>query len=242
LVDTVKRAPGDAAARMFLWQVMALSGEWDKAGSQLRQLAQVSAEAQMLATVYDQAMAAEKTRADAYAGQAPFNVLVASSPWIVTLAKSLDALAGKDAATAERLRDEAFEAAGDTPGVIGEQKFGWIADVDPRLGPCFEAIVAGAWGLVPFEAVSWIKTEGPRDLRDVIWLPVQMMLRSGQSAAALMPARYPGSETLAGEFQLGRSTAWIERSGGEVPVGQKLWTTDGDIEFGLLDFNELQLA
>ena len=72
------------------------------------------------------------------------------------------------------------------------RKFGWIADVDPRLGPCFEAIVAGKWGLVPFEAISRIKTEGPRDLRDVVWLPVEMALRSGQSAAALLPARYPG--------------------------------------------------
>ena len=242
LIDAVKRAPGDPGARMFLWQLMALSGEWDKALNHLRVLAQLSPQAQMLATVYNQAIAAERTRLDAYAGKAPFSVLVSSSPWIDTLAEGLNALGKGDLETGERLRDEAFDAAGDTPGMIGDRKFGWIADVDSRLGPCFEAIVSGKWGLIPFEAVSRIKTEGPKDLRDVIWLPVELFLRSGQSAAALLPARYPGSEAGSNTVRLGRATEWQDGPGGEQPLGQRVWTTDADIEFGVLDFNELLLA
>lgn len=242
LIEAVKRAPNDQSARMFLWQLMALSGEWDKAVSQLRTLASISPEAQMLATVYNQAIDAEKQRLAAYAGQGAFNVLVASSPWIETLASSLTAFASGDAAEGERLRDEAFEAAGDTPGVIADQKFGWIADVDPRLGPCFEAIVSGRWGLIPFEAVSLIKTEGPKDLRDIIWLPVEISLRSGQSAAALLPARYPGTEGASSALKLGRATEWREGPHGDEPLGQRLWATDTDLEIGILDFNELQLA
>ena len=41
------------------------------------------------------ALDAEKTRADAYAGRAPFPVLVASSPWVETLAKAVSALAAR---------------------------------------------------------------------------------------------------------------------------------------------------
>jgi type VI secretion system protein ImpE len=242
LIEAVKRSPADQAARMFLWQLMALSGEWDKAISQLRIVAQLSAEAQMLATVYNQAIAAEKTRLDAYAGKAPFAVLVSSSPWIDTLAEGLAALTAGRADEGERLRDQAFDEAGDTPGKLQEQTFAWIADVDPRLGPCFEAIVAGKWGLIPFEAVTRIRTEGPKDLRDIIWLPVELALRSGQSAAALLPARYPGTESAANALKLGRATEWLTGAHGEVPVGQRLWTTDGDLEFGILDFNELLLV
>jgi type VI secretion system protein ImpE len=242
LIDTVKRAPGDPGARMYLWQLMALSGEWDKAQNHLRVLTQLSAQAQMLATVYNQAIAAEKTRLDAYAGKAPFSVLVSSSPWIDVLAQGLTALSKGDAEAGERLRDEAFDSAGDTPGMIGDRKFGWIADIDSRLGPCFEAIVSGRWGLIPFEAVSRIKTEGPKDLRDIVWLPVELFLRSGQSAAALLPARYPGSESGSNAVKLGRATEWQDGPGGEHPFGQRVWTTDADVEFGVLDFNELLLA
>jgi type VI secretion system protein ImpE len=242
LIDTVKRAPGDPGARMYLWQLMALSGEWDKALSHLRILAQLSGEAQMLANVYHQAITAERARLDAWAGKAPFTVLVSSSPWIDTLAEGLGALARGETAAGERLRDEAFDAVGDTPGAIGDEKFTWIADVDSRLGPCFEAVVSGKWGLIPFEAVTRIKTEGPKDLRDLIWLPVELFLRSGQSAAAMLPARYPGSETGSNAVKLGRATEWVSGPDGDHPIGQRLWTTDADIEFGILDFNELLLA
>lgn len=248
LIDAVKRAPADPGARMFLWQLMALSGEWDKAATHLKVLTQLSAETQMLATVYNQAIAAEKARLDAYAGRAPFNVLVSSSPWIGVLAEALGALARGDREAGERLRDEAFDAAGDTPGAIQDptsgqdRTFGWIADLDSRLGPCFEAIVSGRWGLIPFEAVTRIKTEGPKDLRDLVWLPVELFLRSGQSAAALLPARYPGSESGSSAVKLGRTTEWVSDGGGEHPLGQRLWTTDTGLEFGILDFNELLLA
>jgi type VI secretion system protein ImpE len=242
LIETVKRAPSDASARMFLWQLMALSGEWDKAVVQLRALAQISAEAQMLAAVYSQALEAEKTRLAAYAGQGEFPVLVASSPWIESLSESLAAEARGEADRAGSLREAAFEAAGDTPGIVGDQKFGWIADIDPRLGPAFEAIVSGRWGLIPFEAVVSIKTEGPRDLRDLVWLPVEIALRSGQSAAALLPARYPGSEAAEASVRLGHETRWVESGGLEAPLGQKVWSTDTDLDIGLLDFNEIRLA
>ena len=234
LVESVKRAPDDHGARMFLWQVMAVQGDWDKAANQLRSLASIEGEAQMLATVYSQAIAAEKQRAEAYAGRAPFPALVASSPWVETLAASFSATPDQR----DALRDQAFDEAGDTLGEIDGRKFSWIADLDSRLGPCFEAVVAGRWGLIPFEAIVQIKTEGPRDLRDVVWLPVEMILRSGQSAAALLPARYPGSETASEALRLGRATEWT----GDVPLGQRIWGTDDGSELGVLEFQLITMA
>lgn len=238
LVEAVKRGPGDEAARMFLWQVMAAQGDWDKAASQLRALASLSAQSQMLATVYTQAMAAEATRAKAYAGVEPFSVLVSSSPWIDKLAQGLSAATAGRREEGEALRDEAFDAAGDTPGEVDGRTFAWISDVDPRLGPAFEAIVAGRWGLIPFEAVTRIKTEGPRDLRDVVWLPAELSLRSGQSAAALLPTRYPGSENAEPPLKLARATEWRD----EQPLGQRVWATDDGSEFGVLDFRRIDMA
>lgn len=243
LVDEVKRAPSDQGARIFLFQLLALAGEWDKALNQLKALAQLSPEAQMLSTVYGQAIAAERRRADAWAGRQPFEVLAPSSPWVEQLGQSLNAMTSGRRHEGERLRDEAFDQAGDTPGRRGNDNFLWIADIDPRLGPCFEAIVAGRWGLVPFEAVEVVRAEGARDLRDMVWLPVEMRLRSGQSAAALLPVRYPQSEIETEDaVRLGRETRWIEGPHGEVPVGQRVWTFDDGSETGLLAVERLDFV
>ena len=241
LVETVKRAPADQPARMFLFQLLALSGEWDKAAAQLRALASLSPEAQMLSVVYGQALEAEKQRAAAFAGAAPVAVLVASSPWVETLAESIGAFAGGETGRGEDLRAAAFEAAPATPGECDGRAFGWIADADPRFGPCFEAIVAGRWGLVPFEAVSAMTSQGPADLRDVIWYPVEMALRSGQSAAALLPARYPDTERGDPAERLGRSTVWRAGSSGDEAVGQRLWSFDDGDDVGLLSLRRLSM-
>jgi type VI secretion system protein ImpE len=243
LVGLVRASPDDQGARMFLFELLCVCGEWDKALAQLRAVAQLSPEAAMLATVYGQVIAAERVRADAYAGRAPFTVLSPSSDWVGGLAEGLGALAAGRRAEGEALRDAAFAAAGETPGRIGEQPFTWIADADPRLGPCLEAIVAGRWGLIPFEAVSGLKTEGPGNLRDLVWLPVEIALRSGQSAAALLPARYPGSESIDTPLlALGRATEWRDGPMGEVPLGQRLWMLNSGEEVGLLDVRRLDMA
>jgi len=191
LVETVQRAPNDTGARMFLWQLMAICGDWDRAAAQLRTLAQIMPAAQMLSTVYSQAMKAEKaaprpTRAPRRFRAGPVLGLggdPGGGPERRRARRS-----GRGRAPARRgVRCGRRDA-----GAIDGETFLWIADGDSRLGPCFEAIVGDRWGLVPFEAVTLLKTEGPKDLRDLVWLPAELSLRSGQSAAALLPARYPG--------------------------------------------------
>lgn len=240
LVDTIKRSPDDQRARMFLFQLMCVQGEWDKAQAQLRALAQLSPEAQMLAATYNQAIAAEQMRAKAFSGEIPFTVLIASSSWVDDLAAALTAFHQGRISEGEDKRGQAFDAAGDTPGELNGERFEWIADADSRFGPAMEAVVAGRWGLLPFEAVAEIKCEGPRDLRDVIWLPVEMRLKSGQSWAAFLPARYPNSELEADAgLRLGRKTEWKAVPGGEGGVGQRVWSTDDGGDMGLLSLRKL---
>ena len=45
------------------------------------------------------------------------------------------------------------------------------------------------------------------------------------------------------EPPLGRATEWVVGADGEDhPVGQRLWSTDSDLEIGILDFTDLQLV
>jgi len=240
LIEAVRSRPGDDRVRMFLFQLLCVTGEWDKARKQLETLVQVAADAQMLGVTYKQVLDAERLRTDVFAGKADMPVLVGMDGWVEGVAEAIALGARGDLASAETIRDKAFGQAPDTPGTIDGQRFDWVADSDMRFGPAFEAIVAGRYGIVPFDAVKSITTQGPRDLRDLLWLPVQMELRSGQSVASFMPARYPGSETSSnGSIQLGKQTDWIDRPWGQAGLGQRLWTLSDESEVGLLQFRDL---
>ncbi len=239
LVDAVRRSPSDQQARMFLFQLLALCGEWDKASAQLKALAQLSPEAAMLATVYNQAIEAEKARLAAFAGKGEFPVLIGDDDWMKALAASLQAFAKGDVAEGEAQRDAAFEGAPETPGDRDGEAFDWIADADGRFGPAFEAVLYGRWGLIPFSAVESIAFEGPQDLRDVIWAPAQIRLHSGPSSAVLIPARYPGSEAGGSMIRLGRETSWTDGLSGQEGLGQRLFSFDRGDDAGILSIGRL---
>nr|WP_280526271.1 type VI secretion system accessory protein TagJ [Novosphingobium marinum] len=127
------------------------------------------------------------------------------------------------------------------PGTFDGTAIEWIADADSRFGPTFEAIIGGRYGLMPFDEVEWIRSEGPRDLRDMIWYPVQIGFRNGQSGAAFLPARYPGTDTDGTNDQkLARVTDWQEREWGDAGIGQRLWTLSDGTDKGIFELRNLE--
>lgn len=235
LVEAARREPGDAPTRLFLFQLLALAGEWDKARAQLATLAQLSPEAQMLSVVYGQAIEAEREREAVFAGTARVAVH-GDAAWAHGIAEALHLLLKGDTAAAHSAREAAFDAAPDTPGALNGTRFDWIADADTRFGPAVEAIIGGRYGLLPFDQISLMESEGPRDLRDLVWYPCELTLRSGARIAALLPARYPVQATDAAE-RLARATGWRDDGTG---TGQHLWVTSDDAEHGLLSLRVLR--
>jgi type VI secretion system protein ImpE len=170
-------------------------------------------------------------------------LLVSSSSWAGDLTAALSALCQGRAEDAEALRDRAFDAAPDTPGDLDGTPFDWIADGDARFGPAVEAIIAGQWGLVPFEAIERIESEGPKDLRDIVWLPVQLAFKTGQSVAAFLPTRYPGSEAREdASLRLARGTDWADQPWGQAGLGQHEWSLSDGADVGILSMRRLKLS
>jgi type VI secretion system protein ImpE len=243
LVEIVRSRPSDIEARLFLFQLMAVVGEWDKARTQLTTLAQLSPEAQMLSVAYGQALEAEKFRSAVFAGEITAPILTREADWAKDIAEAIRLGANGEVDAADEARERAFEAAPDTPGTLDGVAFDWISDADSRFGPTFEAIVAGQWGLVPFAVVEKITSEGPRDLRDIVWYPAQIAWRTGQSVAALLPSRYPGSDAATDPAEkLGRATGWEAGPAGEVGRGQHLLSLSGGEEQGLLSLRQLSFG
>ncbi|MGK6324467.1 type VI secretion system accessory protein TagJ [Sphingomonas sp. DT-51] len=239
LREGLRDRPDDQRARMFLFQLHCINGVWDKARAQLRALAQLSPEAQMLAVAYNKTIDGEIVRDLACGGVDPAELLHASPIWAVDLANAF--AAGADEAAEMRAR--AFDASPDTPGEVDGQPFDYIFDGDGRFGPAFEAIVGGRWGLLPFCAVEEIKTDGPIDLRDLVWLPAEVRLRDGGSVAALLPARYPGAAAEEdAQLRLAQRTEWREGDTVVRGAGQRVWTLSNGDDVGILSFRQIRFS
>jgi type VI secretion system protein ImpE len=238
----VRAKPSDAELRTYLFQLLAVQGNWRRALEQLQVCAQLSAKAVPMAQMYREAIRCELLRADVFAGKRAPQVLGEPSAWIGTLIEALQRLASGDSKAAASLRETAFDEAEPSAGSMDGRKFEWIADGDSRLGPVLECIVHGQYFWVPFARIRKIAIEAPSDLRDLVWASAQLTLANGGAQIALIPVRYCGSEEAQDDgLKLSRRTEWTD-AGSEtyVGLGQKMFATDMG-EFSLLDVRSVEI-
>lgn len=243
LQDAIRAKPDDAQLRVFLFQLLCVLGQWDRALVQLELCAEMDASALAMREMYRDAIACERLRIDVFEGIRSPMLFGEPEPWIALLIESLIRGGRGEAQAAERLRSDAFEAAPTTAGAIDGQPFTWIADCDMRLGPVLEAIVNGRYYWIPFTRLLQIDVEEATDLRDYVWLPAHLRFINGGESVALIPARYPGSDSADdGLLALGRKSAWIERAPGVFcGLGQRVIATDAG-EYPLLDIRRVVLG
>jgi type VI secretion system protein ImpE len=225
----VRQQPAEPKHRVFLFQLLSVMGQWERALTQLNVASEMEpAQCGVLAQMYGPALQCEALRAEVFAGRRTALVFGEPEPWIGEIIQANQLSATGQHAAAQALRGKALEAAPATAGAIDGQPFEWIADADGRLGPMLELILNGRYYWVPFNRIRAIHTEAPADLRDVVWLPAQLQWSNGGEAFGLIPARYPGSEASEDDaVRLGRKTDWVVHEGDiEFGLGQRLFATD----------------
>ena len=242
LQGQVRKQPSDPRLRVFLFQLLAVMGQWERAMTQLKVAADMDSKAIPMRETYKEALACEALRAEVFAGRRTPLLFGKPAEWIATLVQALQLTAAGKFEEAAVLRDRAFGDAPATSGNADNQPFAWISDADSRLGPVLEAIVNGKYYWIPFSRLREIKIEKPVDLRDFVWTPAQLMFANGGETVALIPTRYPGSESAASSsVVMARSTEWTEQPGSTfLGLGQRLLTTDQG-ELGLMDIRLIKL-
>lgn len=240
LQDQIRSRPADADLRVFLFQLLCVLGQWERAQTQLKVAADLDAKALAMAQMYREAIRCEMLRADVFAGKRSPIVFGEPAEWMALLIESRSTA---DATRSRTLREQAFEMAPPSAGSINGEKFEWIADADMRLGPVCEAVINGQYYWVPFERLARIELEPPADLRDLVWMPALFQFANGGETVGVIPTRYPGSQDSDDpQVCLARKTLWVEGppdvfSG----VGQRVLTTDnGDI--ALLDVRTISVG
>src|SRR5690349_1941438 len=179
LQDKVRSYPSDAKLRIFLFQLLSVTGQWERALNQLNVAAELDPGALAMAQMYREALRCEVLRAEVFAGKRSPMVFGEPDQWLALLIESL-LLAGRGQMNqAQQLRESAFDMAPESPGTLDGQAFQWIADADMRLGPVLEAVVNGRYYWMPFSRLSRIDIEEPADLRDMVWMPAHLQFANG---------------------------------------------------------------
>ncbi|GAA5182391.1 type VI secretion system accessory protein TagJ [Niveibacterium umoris] len=228
LQDGVRANPSDPKLRVFLFQLLSVLGQWDRALNQLNVAAELDASTLAMAQMYREALRCEVLRAEVFSGRRSPLIFGMPQQWLALLIESLLTAGQGDAAHAGQLREAAFEQAPPTSGTLDGEAFDWIADADMRLGPVCEAVINGKYYFVPFEALSRISIEAPEDLRDLVWMPAHFEFTNGGEAVGVIPTRYAGSESDPDPLiRLARKTEWNEPASGVFHgLGQRIFTTD----------------
>jgi type VI secretion system protein ImpE len=243
LQEQVRARPADAKLRIFLFQLLAILGQWKRAATSLDVASSLDVSALAMAQTYRQAILCELLRQQVFQGTKSPMVLGEPDAWLGLLIESLLRRGRGDLSAAAALREQALAQAPESAGTIDGVEFSWIADADSRLGPVLEAIINGRYYWVPFARIARLAIEAPTDLRDLVWMPAHVAFDNGGEAVALIPARYAGSESSAdGQIVLGRKTAWEEVEPGIFHgVGQRLLATDGG-EYAVMDVRDIVIG
>jgi type VI secretion system protein ImpE len=243
LQQLVRAEPSNAKHRIFLFQLLAVLGQWDRALNQLNMAAQLDAEALPMAQTYREAIRCELLRADIFAGRRSAVVFGEPPAWIALLAEALQLDAAGQHEKAGAARGQALAQADPSSGTIDGVPFEWLADADARLGPVLEAVIDGRYFWLPFDRLARLAIEPPADLRDVVWTPARFTFTNGGETVGLVPTRY--SETVHctdEDLLLSRRTAWggLDALSGR-GLGQRMLVTDVG-EYALMDVRLVEFA
>jgi type VI secretion system protein ImpE len=249
LQQQVRSQAADPALRVFLFQLLCVLGQWQRAHDQLKVCGELDAGTLAMVNTYGAALQCEVARDAVFAGRHLPHVFGPPAAWVALLAQALQLDAQGHAEQAAAMRSQALDQAPASAGVAhshaatpdsapAEQAFAWIADADSRLGPLLEVIINGRYGWVPFAHLREVTIEPVTDLRDLVWAPAHLEFINGGDTVALLPVRYPGTVNDAA-LQMSRKTEWQEMQHQQFSgQGQRVLATT-EAEWGLLELQRI---
>lgn len=241
LQQQIRQDPAKTELRVFLFQLLAVTGQWERALNQLNVAGEMDASTLPMVQTYREALRCELLRVEVFAGKRSPLVFGDPEQWLALMIQALPLMAEGEYGKAAELRGRALDDAPATSGRINEHSFEWLMDPDPRFGPILEAIVNGHYYWIPFHRIRRIELEPPADLRDLVWLPATFTWANGGQTVGLIPVRYPGSDqSMDDAIRMARKTDWRTMDDvTQLGIGQRILATDAD-DYALLDLRTIE--
>lgn len=244
LTAAVKANPNDAASRVSLFEVLCVSGDYDRAGRQLEVFSQggQNPEVDLAVQVYRDLLAGERHRAKVFSGAAAPRFLFPPPDYVTGALEVVHTLAKAPADAGEKLA--AVEE--QTPayaGKLGETAFTHFRDADDRVASVIELFHGADYVWLPLAQIARIEITPPRRLRELVWVHAHVETYEGSGGDVFLPVRYPGSATdTDAEVRLGRRTI-LEAVEDQVVIGRgrRIFLVD-DREVSLLELGAIEFA
>jgi len=242
LQNQVRDDPSNSAFRIFLFQLLCVRGDWDRAITQMSVSSDLDEDAKLMAQAYREVIQCEVFREAVFRGEKQPLIFGEPPRWLADQIQALHCSVAGDNQLAYELALKVSESAPSVSGSIDGKAFSWITDGDMRLGPVIEAMINGKYYWVPIANIECIRVSEPTDLRDLVWAPVILTWKNEGESHGFIPSRYPlrtDDDSLA---RLARRTEW-ECGDSEFysGIGQRMLATDTD-DFPFLDCRQINFT
>jgi type VI secretion system protein ImpE len=229
-VQEVKSHPADHGRRLFLFELLAFSGDLDRARKQIEAIHYDEMERESARMAYRQLLDAEEARRRVFRDGIMPQLLTPPPEYLYKRLQAINCLRASQQAEASALLAEADEAAPPLRGVLNGKPFDGLRDCDDLFGPVLEVMAHGDYYWLPLEQVESLHLNAPRFPRDLLWLPAKLSIREGPAGDVFLPALYPESHAHEDDrIKLGRATDWKQMEDGPTRgVGARLFLVGED--------------
>src|SRR5262245_36598345 len=215
----VRQAPTDIGARVLMAELLAFSGNLERADVVLDACTDLDPTAAIVVAEFRQLLRGETARRQLFSdGRVPEFLGEPTAAQRQSLA-AIVALRNGDAAQAARLAAEAEEARIHPKGVMRGSTFDDMRDADDLLACCFEVITTtGKYFWIPPERVALLEFHPMKRPRDLFWRRATMQVASGPDGDVYLPVIYPPTANaptaMTDALRLGRATEWNQAGDG----------------------------
>jgi type VI secretion system protein ImpE len=207
--EAVKAAPSDRGKRWLLAELLAVSGDTERADKHFDFLTTGSDKPDLTALLGRQLLRAETARREVFA-QGRLPEFLTQPPDHVKL--SLEALIAVRDGRAEEAVAKLAEAEAARPAVSGTLNgtaFTGLRDLDDITAGVFEVFTShGNYYWVPFETVELVECRAPSRPKDLLWRSTHMIVKDGPDGEVYLPAVFPGTHAADDESKMGRKTSY----------------------------------
>ncbi len=215
----VRGAPGDIGARVLMAELLAFSGNIERADIVLDACADLDQTAALVVAEFRQLLRGELARRQLFSdGRVPEFLGEPTAAHRLSLA-AIVALRKGDAGEAAKLAAQAEEARIHPKGVMRGGTFDDMRDADDLLASCIEVITTtGKYFWIPPERVLLLEFHPMRRPRDLFWRRATMQVADGPDGEVYLPVIYPpiadAAATMTDALRLGRATDWQQAGDG----------------------------
>jgi type VI secretion system protein ImpE len=241
-IQEVKANPGDQSRRLFLFELLAFAGDFDRARRQLDAVTYDDPDRNLSVLSYRALLDSEAARRRLFAeGVAPEFFGTPSEH----LRLRLEAVA--------RLREDHPEEAAETlaraeeatppiRGSLNDTAFESLRDADDLLSGVLEVMTQGRYYWVGLDQVSSLAMNPPGTPRDLLYIPARLELPD-LAGEIYLPALYPGTYAHPDDqVKLGRLSDWKTYDNGPtLGLGLHTYLRDED-DVSLLEWREFRAS